>query len=200
MLTVQTSLKTSGVVSHGYGVDVDNTLLTIAQLDAALTHADLTLFEQDGLIGLPKTDMDLAIGDLPVGFYPIDEKAARFKVFSKTGHTYMHHLLIEQSMKQVKDGGFGLFLIPTNIFGTDQAKLLTDWLKEEVYIQGIVQLPETLFKADNARKSILILQKHGATANQAQVLAASLTSLTDKATVQRFFREFSDWKNNNHFS
>ena len=66
--------------------------------------------------------VDLALSDLPIGYYPNDERAKGFAAAAEEGHSYAHHLLMEQAMKYVKPAGFGLFLIPTNILETEQSE------------------------------------------------------------------------------
>jgi site-specific DNA-methyltransferase (adenine-specific) len=199
LLTVLTNLALAGIKGEAYGVDVDDTLLTIAAVNADMTGVDLQLFHQDGVGDLKIEPVDVVIGDLPVGYYPDDKKAARYQMFSKVGHTYAHHLLIEQGMKQVKEGGFGIFLVPTNLFSSEQSKQLKEWMENSAYLQGIIQLPENLFKTENAQKNIVLFQKHGGDAKQAQVLVASLNSLTEPTKIQLFFKQFLNWKENNNF-
>lgn len=142
--------------------------------------------------------MDAAISDLPVGFYPNDERAKKFQTSAKEGHTYAHHLLIEQSMKYVKPDGFGLFLVPSNILETEQTEFFTDWLKEQVYLQGIIQLPDELFRSKESRKSILILQNKGAASQQVkEVMLARLTSLKEPEQFRQFVQQFEAWKVSN---
>jgi site-specific DNA-methyltransferase (adenine-specific) len=71
-------------------------------------------------------------------------------------------------------------------------------LKDDVLLQGIIQLPDELFKSEHSRKSILLLQKKGETAQQAEkVLLVHLPSLKDPAQVTEFFKKFEDWKSSN---
>ena len=46
-------------------------------------------------------ESDVIISDLPVGFYPNDKIAQRYQVAAKLGHTYAHHLLMEQSLNRL---------------------------------------------------------------------------------------------------
>ena len=68
---------------------------------------------------------------------------------------------MEQSMVYVKEGGFGIFLVPSDFLETEQAPELKKWLQEKVYLQGILQLPVSLFRAKHSQKSIIIVQNHG---------------------------------------
>lgn len=89
-------------------VDIDDTLLAVAASTSDLTQANVQYFHQDGLQELLIDPVDFAISDLPIGYYPNDEKQ-RVLTSTEEGHSYAHHLLLEQSMKYVKPDGFGLF-------------------------------------------------------------------------------------------
>ena len=52
------------------------------------------------------------------------------------GHSYAHHLFIEQSIRYIKEGGYLFFLIPNGLFESEQAQKLHEYLKKNVYIQG----------------------------------------------------------------
>ena len=101
-------------------------------------------------------------------------------------------------MKYVKPAGFGLFLIPTNILETEQSEFFKNWLTKNVYLQGMIQLPDELFKSEQSRKSILLVQNKGADAEQVkEVLLAKLASLKDINKVPEFFKQFEAWKASN---
>ena len=178
LLTVLLNLETAGYKVSGYGVDIDETLLAVSSVNNAWSQANIQLFHQDGLQDLLLDPVDLALSDLPIGYYPNDERAKGFAAAAEEGHSYAHHLLMEQAMKYVKPAGFGLFLIPTNILETEQSEFFKNWLTKNVYLQGMIQLPDELFKSEQSRKSILLVQNKGADAEQVkEVLLAKLASL-----------------------
>lgn len=198
MLTIVLNLQLADYTVKGVGVDIDDTLLAVAAANVQWMQADLQLFHQDGLQELLVEPMDIAVSDLPVGFYPQDEKAAGFLSAAPTGHSYAHHLLMEQAMKYVKEDGFGLFLIPTNFLETEQSVHLKKWLKEKVYLQGMIQLPDALFKTEHSKKSILLIQNKGKEAKQApEVLVGKLASLKEPQKITEFFKQFEAWKAEN---
>lgn len=198
LLTILINLQLAQYKVQGIGVDIDETLLAIAASDSLLSETQLELFHQDSLQDLLVDPVDFVVADLPVGFYPHDEKAATFITHATKEHSYAHHLLLEQGMNYVKDNGYGLFLVPSNFLETEQGPLLQKWLKEKVYLQGIIQLPDELFKSVHSRKSIIILQKPGELAEQAKkVLLVKLATLKDPAKVSQFFSEFEEWKSSN---
>ncbi|MDT2521810.1 class I SAM-dependent methyltransferase [Enterococcus raffinosus] len=198
LLTTVINLQAANYTVKGIGVDNDETLLAIAASDSLLMDEEIQLFHQDSLQDLLVDPVDYVIGDLPVGYYPNDQQAEKFATHSEKEHSYAHHLLMEQGMKYVKPDGFGLFLVPSNFLETEQGPLLQKWLKDDVLLQGIIQLPDELFKSEHSRKSILLLQKKGEIAQQAEkVLLVHLPSLKDPAQVTEFFKKFEDWKSSN---
>ncbi|MDH6365549.1 site-specific DNA-methyltransferase (adenine-specific) [Enterococcus sp. PF1-24] len=198
LLTIALNLQIAGKRVHGFGVDVDEMLLSVAAANAELTGADVHYFHQDSLNPLLVDPVDVAVADLPIGYYPNDEKAQEFVVGVKGEHTYAHHLLLEQSMKYVKEAGFGLFLLPSNFIESPQSDALKKWLETEVYLQGMIQLPAELFKTADSRKSIVLLQRRGGKAQQApEVLLVNLASLKDASNMAEFLTKFEDWKSLN---
>ncbi|CAM3321952.1 class I SAM-dependent methyltransferase [Vagococcus fessus] len=198
LLTVMTNLQLAGYHTQGNGIDVDDTLLAVTAVTTEWLEQAVQLYHQDSMQHLLIEPGDVAIADLPIGYYPHDEQASKFVTSTEEGHSYAHHLLMEQSMNYVKEDGFGLFLVPSNFLETDQASELKTWLTEKVYLQGVLQLPESLFKNKQSRKSIIIIQNRGDVSKQAkEVLLADVPSLKDGQQVQQFFKEFSTWKNKN---
>lgn len=198
LLTVLLNLQIAGRQVSGFGVDVDETLLAIAAANSELTQADVHFFHQDSLKELLVDPTDAVIADLPIGYYPDDERAESFLTGVDEGHSYAHHLLMEQAMRYVKENGFGIFLVPVNFLETEQSPALEKWLSSEVYLQGIIQLPEELFKNKQSGKSILLLQNRGNEAKQAaQVLLVNLATLKDPKAIGKFLQEFEDWKSSN---
>ena len=74
-------------------------------------------------------ESDIIVSDLPIGYYPDDQVASRYEVAASDEHTYAHHLLMEQSLKYLKNGGFAIFLAPSNLLSSPQSDLLKLWLK-----------------------------------------------------------------------
>ncbi len=79
------------------------------------------MYHQDAVTALDIPQCDLAISDLPIGYYPLDENAKNYQTRAKEGHSYVHHLLIEQSMNYLKPGAFGVFLVPSSLFQTKES-------------------------------------------------------------------------------
>jgi len=141
---------------------------------------------------------DLIVADLPIGYYPIDENAKNFATSAKDGHSFVHHLLLEQAVNQLKPGGIGVFLVPSQLFQTEEAKSLLKWLPGHAYLQGLLNLPSEIFANANAQKAILILQKPGEHAKQVeQVMLGEFPSFKNQSAFQKFVEEIVQWEEAN---
>ncbi|WP_125547560.1 class I SAM-dependent methyltransferase [Levilactobacillus lindianensis] len=181
-----------------YGVDNDDTMLAIAQTSSDLQQLPVELIHQDALERLLVPASDLIVADLPIGYYPIDDNAANFETHAKSGHSFVHHLLLEQAVNQLNPGGVGVFLVPTQLFQTDEAKGLLKWAAQNAYLQGLLNLPSELFMNANAQKAILILQKPGAGAKQVeQVMLGEFPSFKNQSAFQKFVAEIVQWEEQN---
>lgn len=195
LTTVMNRLETNGWTKvHGVGIDNDDTLLAIASIAVQLEQQNIDLFHQDAISELPVANVDLVLSDLPVGYYPLDERVKDFGTHAKEGHSYVHHILIEQALNVLRAGGFGLFVVPRGLFETKEAQSLLQQIQKRAYLQGLLNLPESLFATQAAQKSILILQKRGQNAKQAeQVLLGDFPSFKKQAEFSSFLTEIEQW-------
>ncbi|SEM38260.1 site-specific DNA-methyltransferase (adenine-specific) [Mesobacillus persicus] len=176
------------------GSEIDDILIKLAYVNANLQTHEVELFNQDTLEPLFIDPVDAVICDLPVGYYPNDIRAAGYEIHAKSGHTYAHHLFIEQSTNHTKDGGYLFFLIPNGMFESEQSVHLHEFIKEHVYIQGIVQLPLAMFKNKTAAKSILILQKKAPEVKPPkQALLVDLPKLSDGQAMNNILTRIDRW-------
>lgn len=183
---------------QAYGIDNDDTLLTLASLSSQLQNTDVDLFHQDGLDPLLIPEVDAAISDLPVGYYPIDSKAEQFKTHRQEGHSYAHFLLLEQAMRQTKASGIGVFIVPSNIFQSKDGMPLLKYIQEVGYLQAFLNLPQGMFKNEQSRKSIILVQKKGKNAHQAdQVLLGDYPEFKNKKEFAAFLAQIDDFIKNN---
>lgn len=181
-----------------FGVDIDDILIKLAYVNANLQEHTVHLFDQDSLEPLFIDPVDVVISDLPVGFYPNDQRADEYQIRAKEGHSYSHHLFIEQSVRHTKPGGYLFFMIPNGLFESEQAPQLHEYIKENLIIQGLFQLPMSMFKNQKAAKSILIMQKKGENIrNPKQVLLGNLPSLSDKVGMEGIFNKINQWLKEN---
>lgn len=179
------------------GIEVDDLLIRLAAATADLTEQNLSLYRQDALQSLLAAPADAVICDLPVGFYPNEDIALDYELCATEGMSYAHHLFIEQSMKYTKAGGYLFFLVPANLFESEQAKQLHKYLKKYTWIQAVIQLPEAIFANKALEKSILILQKHGEGFRAPkEVLLAKVPNMQNKQALAMFFKKVQSWKAN----
>lgn len=180
------------------GIDNDETLIGLAKAFSEVMNLNLDAYHQDAIAEWDVTDINLALADLPVGYYPVDDNAAKFKTKAEEGHSYAHHLLIEQTMNNLNDGGIGMFIVPSAIFQTDQAKKLSEWMVSNVYLQAVLDLPSNLFASKESQKAIVVLQKHGGTAQQAgNVLMGTIPETENVKDFENFRNQVQDWAKTN---
>lgn len=199
LLQVLNNIKAANDISlTGIGIDNDDSLLSLADSYSQLLDINLDLYHQDSVALWPVSDVDFVISDLPIGYYPIEEDLDRFETKSEKGKSFAHHLLIENAMFHLKDGGFGVFIVPSEIFKTDQSKALAKWMTSNVYLQGVLSFPNDMFHTEAAQKSLVILQKHGDSSKQAKkVLMGEIPSLKDINLFKGFEAEINNWVQSN---
>lgn len=176
------------------GVEIDETLLKLAYVGANLQEHPLNLYNQDSLEPLFIDPADVIVSDLPIGYYPNDVRAMEFELKADEGSSYAHHLFIEQSVKHAKEGGYLFFIIPNHLFVTEQAPKLNTFLTSYTYIQGMIQLPLSMFKNETLAKSILIVQKKKAGISAPkQALLVQLPKLSDFASTKSVMEQMDKW-------
>lgn len=184
---------------QGIGVDVDDLMVRLAYTNANLQQRELELFHQDALSSLLIDPADVVIIDLPVGYYPDEETAKAFQVAKEKGKSYSHHLMIEQSLRYLKPGGYGLYIIPNLLFEEDTDKKLYGLIQKEAYMLGLLQLPASLFKTKEQARSLLLLQKQGEGAvKPKQALLAQLPSFSNKEALSKVVSQIHAWFQEEH--
>lgn len=98
----QTLLNNSSKELNYLGIEVDDLLIDLSASIAEVMDSDAQFIQEDAVRPQILKESDVIISDLPVGFYPNDDIAKRYKVASSDEHTYAHHLLMEQSLKYLK--------------------------------------------------------------------------------------------------
>src|SRR5690625_2484228 len=191
LLVVMNHLKQT---TNAYASEVDTTLLKISLLNANLQKKRVEYFHQDSLRPLLLDPVDLVVADLPVGYYPDDVQASNYELKSKEGHSYSHHLFIEQSLNYTKEGGFLIFIIPEFLFESEQAEQLHAFLQKHAHIVGLLQLPDTAFTSKEHKKSIFILRKKGEyTQEVQQPLLAMLPSFKNTTAMEDILGQINKW-------
>lgn len=193
MTTVFNSAK-EGLTMSGFGVEVDEVLIKLALVNANLQKHAIEFFHQDGLEPLYIDPVDAVVSDLPIGYYPNEIGASEYKLKADEGMSYAHHLFIEQSVKHTKEGGYLFFLVPNFIFESDQAPKLHAFIKETCFIQGLLQLPVSMFKNEKNAKSIFVLQKKGSNVTMPkQALLVELPKFSNMKAMENIMDQLNTW-------
>ena len=173
------------------GLELDDLLIDISASIADVMDAKVSFVQGDAVRPQVLKESDVIISDLPVGFYPDDNIAARYEVASTQEHTYAHHLLMEQSLKYLKSGGYAIFLAPNDLLSSSQSDLLKKWLQKHAQIVAMIALPEALFGNAAYAKTIFVLKKQEEQAVQPFVYA--LSDLQDQNDLLEFSEKFQNW-------
>ena len=182
------------------GIDNDDLMLSLASTNSAIQRTPIELQYQDALANLLLEPADIMVSDLPIGFYPLEDRIAQYKTrFTNKGEkSYSHYLLIEQALNYLKADGYGFFLLPSNIFNDEHVSTLVNYLNEVGYIQGVIQLPRELFANEESQKSVFVVQKKGEHAKQMdEVLLINAPDFKDFEAMKAFLGEISQWKKEN---
>ena len=175
-------------------VEIDDVLIQIAVASANLLELPVSFYLQDALRPLPVDVVDAVVSDIPVGYYPDDEVAMDYELMAPEGHAFSHYLYIEQSMRYVKPGGYGLFIVPSRLLTAEGAEPILGYVKDHKLLRGLLELPESLFADKRFAKSILLLQQPP---NDQfvipDVLLAKIPELGNAAAMQKFFGKLDNW-------
>jgi site-specific DNA-methyltransferase (adenine-specific) len=179
---------------HATGVEVDDTLLNVAYINANMQRHSVELFKQDSLQPLLVNPADLVVCDLPIGYYPNDDVAKGYELRADSGHSFAHFLFIEKCITQASVGGFIVLLVPNSLFQGEESASLHSYIKKNVVIHGLLQLPLSMFKKEKHAKSIFILQKKGENVRPpSQALLVELPSFSKKEAMQGILPKISKW-------
>ena len=195
--SVNEVLKDTTIMHHL--IEVDPVLSRVSVHLANFLEIPFDVYPQDAIMPLPLEEADIVIGDLPIGYYPLDERSHEMQLGFKEGNSYSHYLLIEQAITALKQSGFAFLVVPSNIFENDNVKQLENFIATETEMQAFLNLPKTLFKNENARKSILILQKKKSNETKpVEVLLANIPDFKNPQQFQGFISELNQWMDTNH--
>lgn len=180
-------------------IEVDPVLQRVSIHLANFLEIPFDVYPQDAIMPLPLEEADVIVGDLPVGYYPVDERSKEMKLGFDEGHSYSHYLLLEQAVTATRPGGYVFLIVPTNIFEGEEVKQLQKYIATETEMQAFLNFPNSLFKTEQSRKSLLILQKKdpGITKN-VEVLLANIPDFKAQSQLQTFLSEVDEWMKENH--
>lgn len=173
------------------GIELDDLLIDLAASMAEVMDLQMGFVQGDAVRPQVLKESDIIVSDLPIGYYPDDQIASRYQVAAKDEHTYAHHLLMEQSLKYLKTGGYAIFLAPTDLLTSPQSDLLKGWLTDQAQLVAIIALPEDLFAQGAQSKTIFVLQKK--VGEGIEPFVYPLTSLRDPEILLEFKENFQNW-------
>ncbi|PTI10641.1 class I SAM-dependent methyltransferase [Staphylococcus warneri] len=180
-------------------IEVDPVLSRVSVHLANYLEIPFDVYPQDAIMPLPLEESDIVIGDLPIGYYPVDERSKEMKLGFEEEHSYSHYLLIEQAVNALKGAGYAFLVVPSELFSGEHVKQLEKFITTETEMQAFLNLPPTLFKNEKARKSILILQKKKAEVTKpVEVFLANIPDFKNPQQFQGFITELNQWMDTNH--
>lgn len=186
--------QVTGEPVEGYGVDNDDSMLAVASASAALQQLNVSLYHQDAIEPLTVPQVQMAVADLPIGYYPLDQNVKNYRTKAQKGHSFAHHLLIEQTINYLVPGGWAVFLVPANMFQTKETAGFVKWIQSVAHMQGLLNLPAELFHNQAAEKSLLLLQKQGGGSQQAgKVLLGTFPPFNKQTEFTRFIGMIDQW-------
>lgn len=180
-------------------IEVDPVLQRVSIHLANFLEIPFDVYPQDAIMPLPLEEADVIVGDLPVGYYPLDERSKEMKLGFDEGHSYSHYLLLEQAVTATRPGGYVFLIVPTNIFEGEEVKQLQKYIATETEMQAFLNFPNSLFKTEQSRKSLLILQKKDpGNTKSVEVLLANIPDFKAQSQLQMFLSEVDEWMKENH--
>lgn len=180
-------------------VEVDPVLSRVSVHLANFLEILFDVYPQDAIMPLPFEDAEVVVGDLPIGYYPVDERSQQMALGFEEGHSFSHFLLIEQAVTALKKSGYAFLVVPSNIFEGSNVKQLQNFIATETEMQAFLNLPSTLFKNEKARKSILVLQKKETNVTKpVEVLLANIPDFKSPQQFQGFLQDLNTWMDQNH--
>lgn len=173
------------------GLEIDDLLIDLSASIAEVMNSKAHFAQGDAVRPQVLKESDLIVSDLPVGYYPDDAVAARYEVASPDEHTYAHHLLMEQSLKYLKPGGYAIFLAPNNLLTSPQSHLLKKWLLSSAQLLAMISLPEKIFASRQNAKTIFVLRKQDE--SDIQPFIYPLQDLQSQDEILKFRESFQNW-------
>lgn len=180
-------------------IEVDPVLQRVSIHLANFLEIPFDVYPHDAIMPLPLEEADVVVGDLPVGYYPVDERSKEMKLGFEDDHSYSHYLLLEQAVNAVRPGGYVFLIVPSQLFEGEEVKQLQKFIATETEMQAFLNFPKTLFKTEKSKKSLLILQKKNpGKTHSVEVLLANIPDFKAQVQLKTFLDEVDEWMKENH--
>lgn len=172
------------------GIEVDPSLAEINANLCEFLQTPMNIHPQNVIEPSRIAKSDVAIGDLPVGYYPLP--APNYKTSFDEGQSYAHLLMLEAGMNLLKDDGLGVFIVPSNML-EENNETIKKYISEDATLLMFLNLPITIFKTEKQRKSIIVLKKGFSPLINNEVLIGDVPDFKNASKMQEFLRQLNEW-------
>lgn len=176
-----------------YGAEVDAVLARFNVALCEFLKVPMDIYPQNIIEPARLNKMDMAVGDLPIGYYPLP--AESFTTAFKEGRSYAHLLMLEAAMGYVEDDGIGIFVVPSNMLEENNATI-KEYISTEATLLMFLNLPNTLFKTENMHKSIIVLKKGYKPIEDIEVLLGDVPDFKNANQMKLFLERTGTWYEN----
>lgn len=177
-----------------YGVEPDSDLLQIAYALSDMQEHSIQFYQQSSLKPLFIDPLDAIISDLPVGDVAQEDLIGAELTLARSGCKYLPYLLIENHLKYLKPGGYGIYVIPNDLFSQDFSAPFHQMLTEAAHVQALLQLPQSLFQTKEEGKSLFVIQKQGENVSPvSEILIAQLPPFGDPHKFSTMLTKIENW-------
>ncbi|WP_411841990.1 class I SAM-dependent methyltransferase [Salinicoccus sp. HZC-1] len=173
-----------------FGVEVDPLLAQINVNLCDYLEVPMDIYPQNIIEPVRLPQVDVAIGDLPVGYYPLDVEG--FTTAFEDERSYAHLLMLESAMSYVKDDGLGVFIVPSNML-EEKNETIKKYLSESATLLMFLNLPNSMFKTENQRKSIIVLKKKFSPLKNNEVLIGDIPDFKNVQQFKHFLEQTESW-------
>ena len=172
------------------GIEVDPSLAEINANLCEFLEVPMNIHPQNVIEPSRVNNANIAIGDLPVGYYPLP--ATDYKTAFKTGQSFAHLLMLEAGMNLINKDDIGVFVVPSNIL-EENNETIKEYISEDVSLLMFLNLPSTIFKTEKQRKSLIVLKKGFSPLINNEVLIGDVPDFKNTVKMQEFIRQLDEW-------
>ena len=172
------------------GIEVDPVLARLNANLCEFLEVPMNIYPQDIIEPARINQVDAAIGDPPVGYYPLEVEG--FTTAFKKGRSFAHLLMLESAMTYVKDDGLGVFVVPSDMLEKDN-ETIKQYLSESATLLMFLNLPKSIFKTENQRKSIIVMKKNFSPLKNNEVLIGDVPDFKNTSQMKRFLEQTESW-------
>ena len=172
------------------GIEVDPSLAEINANLCEFLEVPMNIHPQNVIEPSRVNNANIAIGDLPVGYYPLP--ATEYKTAFKTGQSFAHLLMLEAGMNLINKDDIGVFVVPSNIL-EENNETIKEYISEDVSLLMFLNLPSTIFKTEKQRKSLIVLKKGFSPLINNEVLIGDVPDFKNTVKMQEFIRQLDEW-------